>query len=456
MFILKKPTVLLIAFTLSACNLAQKHSSPSIALPTHWQNLTDETNTKLNADWWQAFGSTELNTLIRTALRNNYDLSAAQQRIQQAKAQSQIAAAPLLPAVSATGSITDTRYDDDNGQKKGGLIDVAYEVDLWGANRAARDKGLANLNNEQFSRAALSLSIMAQVAQNYFTVLALIEQQRIIKNFIENLNETLIIAQARLRAGAINQIEVAQQESELANAKASLELLKQQRITTENALAILLAKSPQLIIQQPDAYATLAIPDPKAEQPASLLERRPDIRASEMAIIAAETDVTRAKAAFYPSLKLSLEPLFTSAPPASFVMTMAASLAQPLFQGGRLEGQLSQSQAITLELIENYKQNLITALREVEDAAATKRHSQARLANLNDAVDAAARAYELSDQRYRVGLIDYQTLLNTQRSWLTSENNRVQAKLTVLTALVQLYKALGGGWEGEITESSKH
>ncbi len=442
--------------SLSACNLARDYQRPGLPAPQHWRNLApSQADGKVDPHWWQAFGIAELDRLIPEALAHNYDLAAARQRVAQARAQAKIAGAPLLPTVSTSGIFTDRLGHDSDQQNQSGWVEVAYEVDLWGANRARRDSGTALLHSQTFARDALRLVLMAEVAQRFFDLLALAEQQRIARDFLNNLAATLTIVQARFKAGAASQIEVAQQRTELATARANLNLLDQQRIVAENALAILLGKPPQFAAVRADAWHRLRLPEPANVQPASLLERRPDLRQTEMALVAAAADITVARAAFYPSLQLRLEPLLTSAPPTSLIMTTAAALTQPIFQGGRLTGALARTQARNAELVETYRQTLLTAWQEAEDAAATRHHSGLRLAALALAVDQAKVAYRLSQERYRVGLIDYQTLLNTQRSLLTAENGQVQARLDVLVATAQLYKALGGGWSEQAADKNE-
>jgi len=450
------PMTLLLLASLNACNLARDHRRPDLPAPQHWRNLAQPPAVgKVDRQWWLAFKNPELNRLIHEALAHNYDLAAARQRVAQARAQALIAGAPLLPTVSAAGHFTDRRDNGGDRQNQEGWLQVAYEADLWGANRARRNRGAALLLSETYARDALQLVLMAEVAQRFFSVLALAEQQRIGREFLANVAATLAIVQARFKAGAASQIEAAQQQTELATVQADLNLLDQQRIVAENALAILLGKPPQFAAVRAEDWHGLRLPEPAAVQPVSLLERRPDLRQAEMALLAAEADITVARAAFYPSLQLRFEPLLTSAPPASLIMTTAAALTQPIFQGGRLTGELARTQARNAELVETYRQTLLDAWQEAEDAATTRHHSELRLAALAIAVDQARVAYRLSQERYRVGLIDYQTLLNSQRSLLAAENGRVQARLDVLVAVAQLYKALGGGWSEKAADQNE-
>jgi len=323
---------------------------------------------------------------------------------------------------------------------------VAYEVDLWGANRAKRDAGQARLLSEVFARDALQLVLMADVAQAYFNLLAIQERKRIAGEFLQNVDNVLAIVQARFQAGAISAVDLAQQKTERASAQASLDLVIQQQLLVENTLAILLGESPQRFSVATGLLTELQVPLILPQQPSSLLQRRPDVRQIEMQLRAANADIGIALAGFYPKLQLNLDTILSNPQPAGLALAMAANLAQPLFQGGRLEGGLESARARNAELAENYQQTLLNALKEVEDAAVVRQQADLRLRALAEAVNKADEAYRIAQDQYRVGAIDFQTLLNTQRSLLTAKNNQVQAHLDLLVSLAQLYKALGGGW----------
>lgn len=437
------------AMLLTACNLVQDFKRPEVETPTQWHDagLAGQQST-VDPQWWRAFGSTELNRLISEALAYNNDLAAARQRVEQARAQAKIAGANLWPAIGLQGDFTDTHNNAGDTQKETGQFTVAYEVDLWGANRARRDAGSVRLLSSVFARDALQLVVMSNVGQAYFNLLAFVERKRIASEFLGNVAEVLAIVEARYQAGAVSALDVAQQQTELATARASLDLSIQQVILAENALAILLGHPPQQMVFNGEHFFDMVLPTINALQPASLLERRPDVREAEMELIAANADIGVARAAFYPKLQLNLDALLASPQPTGLALAMASSLTQPLFQGGRLEGGLENAEARNAELVELYRKTILTAFKEVEDAAAVRSNSSRRLQALAEAVAQARVAYELSVERYRVGAIDYQTLLSTQRSLLTAENSQVQARQDVLVAMVQLYQALGGGWAG--------
>lgn len=444
-----KPVSLLFAGAVlltSGCNLLTDYQRPYVETPANWHEPAQTASATVDPQWWQAFASDQLNRLMREALAYNNDLAAAQQRVIQARAQAKIAGAGLWPAAALSGDFSNSRNNKTDSQQSSGQIDIAYEVDLWGANRARRDAGTALMLSQIFARDALQLVVMADVGQAYFNLLAIQERRQIASDFLDTVNAILTIIEARQRAGAAYELEVAQQRSAQANALASLDLLIQQQTLAENSLAILLGHPPQQLALESARFADLAVPRIAAEQPATLLQRRPDIGQVEMQLLAANADIAVARAAFYPKLQLSLGSVLANPQPAGVAATLAAGLTQPLFQGGRLEGALSNALAANAELAEIYRKTVLTAFKEVEDAATIYNNSSRRLTALETAAAQARLAYNISQERYRLGAIDYQALLNTQTSYLSTENSRVQARLDVLVAQVQLYKALGGGW----------
>jgi NodT family efflux transporter outer membrane factor (OMF) lipoprotein len=432
---------------LTACNLVPDFQRPGVETPAQWRDagLTPQ-KSAVDPQWWRAFGSAELNHLITESLLYNNDLAAARQRVEQARAQAKIAGANMWPSLGLQGDFTNTHNNSGDTQKETGQFTASYEVDLWGANRARRDAGSARLLSSVFTRDALQLVVMSSVGQAYFNLLALTERKRIATEFLENVGNVLAIIEARYQAGAVSALDVAQQQTELATARASLDLLIQQTTLAEYALTLLLGHPPQAASDHAGRFFDMVVPTVNALQPAALLERRPDVRQVEMELIAANADIGVARAAFYPKLQLNLDAVLASPQPAGVALAMASSLTQPLFQGGRLEGGLENAQARNAELVETYRKTILTAFKEVEDAAAVRSNSTRRLQALMDAVDMARLAYRLSLDRYRLGAIDYQTLLTTQRSLLSAENSQVQARQDVLVAMVQLYQALGGGW----------
>jgi multidrug efflux system outer membrane protein len=449
-----KQGFLAICLALAGCSLVPDYRRPSDAVPEVWKNPAPKTqagDAAISPVWWTLFGSAELDRLMNEALVNNRDLTAATRRIDQFRALAKIAGAPLLPAVSAGGSYN---YEDgtrfNGGQSTWqGQWNLSYEVDLWGRLRAGRGSARAHLDNARFSLDALRLTVMGDVAQTYFTLLGLKDRRVIAEENLKNISEVLAIIESRFEAGAATALDVAQQQTERANAAAQVARLSQDIAQTENALAVLLGRPPQQFEPQGKTLQGIRIPNADPARPAALFEQRPDVRGAEAELIAAHADIGVARAAFYPKLELGADNIFTAAmmsQPAGIGVAAAAALSQPIFQGGRLEGELERTKARRNELVEVYRQTLLIAYREVEDALALGGQAARRREQLHLSVNSARQAYELGLERYLAGATDYQTLLNVQRSLLNARDSEVQAHVDVLSASVLLYKALGGGW----------
>jgi len=438
---------------LAGCSLVPDYQRPDSAAPQAWKNQTPKpaSGATISPDWWKLFGSAELDWLMTEALTNNRDLTAAIQRIDQFRALAKIAGAPLLPAVGAIGRhlYTDSTRSGPGQNTLEGQWNLSYEVDLWGRLRAGRDSARAQLDSSRFSYDALRLTVMGDVAQSYFTLLGLRDRRRIALDNLKNISDVLDIIESRFEAGAATALDVAQQQTERANAAAAVARFDQDIAQSENALAVLLGRPPQQFEPRGQSLQGIQIPGADPARPAALFEQRPDIRSAEAELIAAHADIGVARAAFYPKLELNADNIFTAAmmsQPAGIGVALASSLTQPIFQGGRLEGELERTKARRGELVEIYRQTLLTAYREVEDALALGSQAARRREDLLLSVDSARRAYELGLDRYLAGATDYQTLLNVQRSLLNAQDSEVLAHTDVLTASVLLYKALGGGW----------
>jgi outer membrane protein, multidrug efflux system len=457
--------VLLLA---AGCSLTPEYRRPEFMPPGKWKNEAlnkASVSTPILIDWWKQFGSNELDRLMAEALNNNLDLAAAKERVGQFRALAKIAGAPLLPAISATGSYDfidgsrsrNTNFSNNsNGFNTGsnksswqGQWNMSYEVDLWGGIRAGRDSAQSHLASAQLTLEALRLVVMGDIAQSYFAILGLKERKHIAENNLKNISEVLDIVVARFEAGAVSMLEVAQQKTEQANAVASVAQIDQQIAQSENALAALLGRSPQQFKVIKDKLQPINIPKAGVSQPKTLFDERPDIRSAETELISAHADIGKARAAFYPRLQLGADNIFTAATmsqPAGIAVALAASLTTPIFQGGRIEGELERTLARRTELLEIYRKTILTAYQEVEDALALGSQSSRRREQLLLSVASAEQAYEIAHNRFLAGATDYQTLLIVQRSLLNAQDTEVQAHVDVLTASVLLFKSLGGGW----------
>lgn len=429
--------------------MTPEYKTPFVETPAAWSVAPPAANAvSVKNDWWVDFKSNDLNTLEAQAQAANTDVAASIARVQQARAGFKIANASLLPSVSANAGLSQgvNSGGDDNANWQGGLS-VAYEADLFGANRANVQAAFANVQASEFDKQATSLVVTSEVARGYFTLLNLRARLKIADENIANAAEVLRIVKVRQSAGAVSPLEVAQQQSSLSAAQASRSTLIQQIAAAENALAVLLGKPPQSQTFPGNDLNAIAVPSISAGIPSELLQNRPDIRRAEAQLVAANANIGTARAAFYPSLSLSAGSTVaaTLGNPAASALSLAAGLAAPIFQGGRLEGGVEQATARQQELIASYRGTVLTAFREVENALAALKATEAREGQLSVSAQAAQETYRLSRVRFDSGSIDFQTLLDAQRTLLSTQDNLASVRLERLSATIDLFKALGGG-----------
>lgn len=454
---MRKPLILslsLAALLLGSCSLTPAYQRPDAPLPPAWGKERVESNAQAATAWWEKFSSSELNNLIQEARANNTDLLAGIERIEQSRAALKIAGADLLPAVSGSAGATRSRSRPTEGKTASATnlsagIDISYELDLFGANRAAVSASEANLQGSLYDQAALDLTLTGDVASGYFTLANLRERLAIADENLTIAREVLRIVEAKVREGAESALELSQQKSAVASSEATRAALAEKIENAENALAALLGKAPRTLAVKRTKLAGLNIPAIAPGQPSELLERRPDLLSAEADLLAANADIGAARAAFFPSLSLGLGKTIALAgfgAPSSSVLSLASSLGQPIFEGGRLEGGVEQATARQKELVQTYRGKVLTAFQEVEDALAAEKSAQAQEKSLKTAMEQSIRAWEISKNRYDAGSIDFQTLLDTQKARLSAEDSYAQARLYRLQAAVTLYRALGGGW----------
>lgn len=456
--ILKATAALAVVLTLSACSVGEDYQRPAVNAPAAFSQGRGVPADQIAQDWWKSFGSTELNGLIDKAVADNTDISAAIARIEQARAQLKIAGADLLPSVDANVDAGRSRNNPASGRTTtstnlGAGLSVNYEVDLFGRNRATRDSARASLDAARFDKEAVNLLVMGEVARTYFTLVNGYERLKIADDTLRNARELLNIVEARLDAGAASSVDVAQQRAALATTEAQRATIVRGIATAENALAVLVGEPAQTVKVRGRSLAMLNIPAISPGQPSRLLERRPDIRTAEQNLVAANANITAARAALFPSLNLGLGASIASGgfgDPTSTVINALAGLTAPIFQGGRLEGGVEQATARQKELLAAYRKAILVSFQEVEDALAGITATQNREKLLATASREASRAYQLSRELYDAGATDFQTLLDVQRDELSAKDSYSQSRSERLTTAVDLYLALGGGWSDRV------
>ncbi len=435
-----------LSLALSACSLAPNYQRPEMALPTGWSNVAGVGATQQNTTlFWQEFGSADLNRLIDNALAQNLDLEAALHRIEQARAQAKIGAAPLYPSVSASASASRTFQDprDTNSARGGGSI--SYEVDLWGKNRNAAKSADYRVNASEFDREALRLVVTSDATNFYAQILSLNDRIRIAEFNLKNAEEILRIIEARFGQGSVSGLEVSQQRVAVNGFRTALTALVEARSTSANALAILIGRAPQNLPTPTAQLASLKMPQVNLTPPATLLTNRPDIESVEAGLRSANADIGVARAAFFPSLTLGLDTAISAGfgGPAAAATSIASSLLAPIFTGGRLTGNLENVTARQKELAAQYQKTVLVAFQEVEDALAALKSNNEQAAISLESVKESQNAYDIAKARFDAGAIDYLTLLETQRSLYQAQDNQIAINQGQLQSFVQLRKALG-------------
>ena len=415
-------------------------------MPQGWSSVAGVGATQQNTTlFWQEFGSADLNRLIDNALAQNLDLEAALHRIEQARAQAKIGAAPLYPTINASASASRTFQDprDTNSARGGGSI--SYEVDLWGKNRNAAKSADYRVNASEFDREALRLVVTSDATNFYAQILSLNDRIRIAEFNLKNAEEILRIIEARFGQGSVSGLEVSQQRVAVNGFRTALTALVEARSTSANALAILIGRAPQNLPTPTAQLASLKMPQVNLTPPATLLTNRPDIESVEAGLRSANADIGVARAAFFPSLTLGLDTAISAGfgGPAAAATSIASSLLAPIFTGGRLTGNLENVTARQKELAAQYQKTVLVAFQEVEDALAALKSNNEQAAISLESVKESQNAYDIAKARFDAGAIDYLTLLETQRSLYQAQDNQIAINQGQLQSFVQLRKALG-------------
>jgi outer membrane protein, multidrug efflux system len=449
-----------VAIALAGCTLGPAYHRPSVPPPTAWRtSLEQAPPTWPSVDWWGGFGSPQLDQLVSEARVANDDLAAAIAQVREAEAQVTVATAPLLPTLDAGMNAARQRsfvplpgagtlsYTDFNPE-----LSASYELTFWG-NWAARSAAVATAAASRYDRETVELTVMTNVANDYFTVLELNDLVQIAENNVASAEQTLKGLEIDESVGTTTSLDVAQQAAEVATLSAGIPPLLQQRRQTLDALAILVGKTPQSFDLLPGTLASVSQPQLAAGLPSGLLARRPDVAAAEAQLVAANADVQQARAAFFPTIDLTASggyestALKTLLEPASRVFDLTAGLTQPIFHGGAILGQYRYSKARYTELLADYHKAVISAFGNVEDSLIAVRETSDQLERQQKAVDTADRAYKLSQTQFHAGTINILTVLSTETALFTAQSTLAQVKLAHLQALVGLFNALGGGWQ---------
>jgi len=456
----------------AGCILTQDIPVPGLDVPQAYK--ADKTG-KLTGpdappplDWWRGFGSPELTGLMEEAQMVNLDIAAAVARFRQADANARIAGAALLPTLSASGpgNLLQESYSRVSGSSLNGLstggrevvnynsaLSASYMLDFWGqyhdAAQAAEETSAAN----RFDRDVTALTTLTSVATAYFQVLASQDRIKTANGNVASAQRILDAIKVRFKTGTGTDLDVAQQESVLANQRAAIPTLRQTLDQNINALALLLARPRENLKVTGGSMNRLAIPRVTPGLPSELLTQRPDIKRQEAQLASATANVGSARAQFFPNISLTggggyqSSGLVSLIQPHAAFFNMVASINQPIFDGGAILGNFELTKAQQEEMLADYRKTVISAFTDVDNALVAIRDTTDKLRLQRQVVTASRRAFSLSEKQLDAGTADIVTVLNTQLTLFQAEDALWQAQLARLLAIVSLYQALGGGWE---------
>jgi multidrug efflux system outer membrane protein len=454
----------------SGCVVGPNYKRPDVAVPTSFrapEPLPEEKAASLaDLKWFDVFHDEQLQALIRTALAGSYDLRDAVTRVEQARANLGVARSNQLPQLNATGSMNVTRISRGSftipdsiplqqniNYGQAGLNLLSFELDIWGRLRRATEAARANLLNAEENRKAVVSTLVSDVTSDYLQLRELDYQLEISERTLQNRQEFLKLTQARQAGGVATLLDLWQAEQLVDTAAASIPTLKQQIEQSENQISLLLGQNPETIKRGRSLLEQDLSPEVPPGLPSALLERRPDIRAAEQALVAANANIGVAKAAYFPQISLSglvggessqLTSLF-SAPNRTW--NFVPQITQPIFAGGRIKSNVRLAKAQYDQAEVAYEKAIQTAFREVSDALIA--HERTRESRLEQ-----EKLVKALENRKRAAYVRYQGGVDTLLNALDADNDLFQAELTLaqtryseLASVVQLYKALGGGWQ---------
>ncbi len=434
---------------------------PAVPTPAAWRTPTVEAGSLADRDWREIFVGEELPALIDEALVHNADLVIATARIDEARARYGLQRAQRLPTLALDGSYTRQRQPVGAGTTNRssevaalGLALPAWELDLWGRLADLNDAARERLLQTAHVREAVRLSLVAEVASLYVELLALDAEFDVARSTATSRRESLRMVQLRFDGGVAGGVDLQQARTSLAAAERREASLGRQRALTENALAVLLGRVPGAVARESSLREFRLPPELAAGLPSALLARRPDLLAAEAALRASDADVEAARKAWFPTISLTgflglvspqLSALFDDGRDA---WSVTPAVTQPLFTGGRLTSNLELARATRAVAAEQYRLTVRTAFREVEDALVSYQQLREERLALDRAVDADRARLRLVELRYATGVSSYFEVLDSQRQLFESELDRIQATAAAYLSVIQLYRALGGGWRG--------
>jgi len=466
---MRKLSILGFAFLLAACaGLKPDYTKPAVDLPAGWRDAPADGVQARDARWWRVYGDPVLDRLVDEALAHNANVMLAIARVDEARAALSATSADQRPQVSASANRSRTRVSqrgptplpqgvDPQFNDTRVAVGVSYEIDLWGRLRNATQAARAELLASEAARETVLITLTSDLAQGYFALRAFDGQLEATRRSLAARSEALGMQKKRFDVGDISEFDYRQLQADVAADRALLPALELQRAQQENALAVLLGKSPRAIYEgaleagSDPEDRTLAIVVP-AGLPSDLLLRRPDLIQAEQTLIAANARVAVARAAYFPTLSLTgtlgsesvaLSDLFTG-PAGMWQAALAAG--QPIYAGGRIDAQVQAAGARERQALAQYQLAIQNAFRDVRDALVAQAKARERLEAESERVTALRTTLRFARLRYQNGMTGQLEVLDAERNLLAAEQNRIDALRSQRAAIADLFKALGGVW----------
>jgi multidrug efflux system outer membrane protein len=461
---------------LAGCSIGPNYHRPDVASPPAWQVDMQKAQETANTAWWKQFNDPALNDLIMTALKENYDLRVATARVEEYYGRYGATRADFFPQIGYDGSGTRVQLSEKGpimlapGAKPiynsyQAEFNASWEIDLWGKIRRATEAARADLMAAEDFRSGVILSLVTSVATAYVDLRSLDRQLEIARQTVKLREESVRLFDLRFKGGNISEMELSQVKSEYYVALAAIPDLEKRIRQQENLINLLLGRNPGPInrgkaFEKGKAIEAIALPAIPAGLPSDILARRPDIRQAEQQLIAANARIGVAKAQYFPSISLTgffgstsaeLSDLFTG-PAKSW--SYAGSLAGPIFTAGKIKGSVKAAQALQQQALFGYEQAIKNGFREFEDALIDQDRTRVQLDAQAKQVEALATYAKLARLRYENGYTSYIEVLDAERSLFNGQLTYTQTQGLLMRALVNLYKAMGGGWVVEADKIS--
>ena len=447
-------------FCLSSCSFIPDYKRPTVPAPEKWRTTADQAASLADLSWWALYKDPELQKLIRIALQGNNDLLIAAARVQETWARYGIERSNLYPQLGAQiGGIASKGADSYSLL----LVVPSWEIDFFGRLRALTEAARREYLASEESQRAVYVSLIGEVASTYLQLRDFDQQLAIARATLKTREESYRLVKRRFEVGIVSRVDVSESEVLVAGAKETVAALEREVATTENRLSVLIGRPPEAIPRGQSLSQQIFPPEVPAGLPSTLLERRPDILAAEEKLIASNAQIGAARSLFFPSISLtglfggsSTELInFTNEGSLRSQWLVSGGISQPIFTAGKLTSNLDLYKARHEIAVEQYKQSVLKGLEDVNNAlVAHQRYGEQKRAQ-EEAVAAERMRYRLVKKRYFIGYSNFLQVLDADRSLLEAEFKLSELQRKYLDSVVQLYKALGGGWTNASDEEQR-